>query len=412
MMTWLKNLLRKLQNKHRLRKYFRAAKKGRISAHWYGKLVGFKYTRETVYSSDWDEITLNARGIVFDSETGEIVARPFDKFFNYGELINNETGELTDLAKKVMKYQKKIDIRKILKSIRFLTMEKVDGSLGIVFWNPYLKHWQLKTGGSFDSDQAIWGQRWFDQHIGGPHAATLNPKKTYLFEIVSDEDFHPISYDFEGLVLLAVIDNETGAEEHIIGLSAYANTWQIKMAEIYEYDNFNDARNTATKLPSSQEGYVVTFPEHGFKVKVKSDEWCQLAKIFECLSEWNIWVAYDCEKDFFHAHVDKTNGYKPVDDEVLYIPEEFPDLRAYAESVRTQVKERTEEVLAEARETMKACKDQRSRYEYALEHYKSDIGAIMQAIKCINRNITNYASVKRAVHKKLEPSNVQRTIEE
>ena len=61
---------------------------------------------------------------------------------------------------------------------------------------------------------------------------------------------------------------------------------------------------------------------------------------------------------------------------------------------------------------MKACEDQRSRYEYALEHYKSDIGAIMQAIKCINRNITNYASVKRAVHKKLEPSNVQRTIEE
>ena len=39
MMTWLTNLLRKLRNKHRLRKYLKAAKKGRISAHWYGKLV-------------------------------------------------------------------------------------------------------------------------------------------------------------------------------------------------------------------------------------------------------------------------------------------------------------------------------------------------------------------------------------
>jgi len=405
----LKNLLRKIQKKYKLRKYLKAAEKGRITAHWYGKLVGFKYTRETVYASDWDEITLTSRGIVFDSETGEIVARPFDKFFNYGELIDSETGELTELAKKVMKYQKKIDIRKILKSIRFHTMEKVDGSLGIVFWNPYLKHWQLKTGGSFDSDQAIWGQRWFDQHI---KKELLNPKKTYLFEIVYNEDFHPIRYDFEGLVLLAVIDNETGEEEHITGLRVYANAWGIKMAEIYEFDTFNEARNIATKLPSNQEGYVITFPEHGFKVKVKSDEWCQLAKMLECLSEWNIWVAYDCEKDFFHANVDKTKGYKPIDDEVLYIPEEFPELREYAESVRKRVAELTEVVVSEARETMKAVEDQRSRYEYATAHYKSDVGAIMQAIKCISRNDKSFVSVKRAVHKKLEPSNVQRTIEE
>lgn len=405
----LKNLLRKIQKKHKLRKYLKAAEKGRITAHWYGKLVGFKYTRETVYTSDWDEITLTSRGIVFDSETGEIVARPFDKFFNYGELIDSETGELTELAKKVMKYQKKIDIQKILKSIRFHTMEKVDGSLGIVFWNPYLKHWQLKTGGSFDSDQAIWGQRWFDQHI---KKEILNPKKTYLFEIVYDEDFHPIRYDFEGLVLLAVIDNETGEEEHITGLRVYANAWGIKMAEIYEFDTFNEARNIATKLPSNQEGYVITFPEHGFKVKVKSDEWCQLAKMLECLSEWNIWVAYDCEKDFFHANVDKTKGYKPIDDEVLYIPEEFPELREYAESVRKRVAELTEVVVSEARETMKAVEDQRSRYEYATAHYKSDVGAIMLAIKCISRNDKSFVSVKRAVHKKLEPSNVQRTIEE
>ena len=405
----LKNLLRKIQKKYKLRKYLKAAEKGRITAHWYGKLVGFKYTRETVYTSDWDEITLTSRGIVFDSETGEIVARPFDKFFNYGELIDSETGELTELAKKVMKYQKKIDIRKILKSIRFHTMEKVDGSLGIVFWNPYLKHWQLKTGGSFDSDQAIWGQRWFDQHI---KKELLNSKKTYLFEIVYNEDFHPIRYDFEGLVLLAVIDNETGEEEHITGLRVYANAWGIKMAEIYEFDTFNEARNIATKLPSNQEGYVITFPEHSFKIKVKSDEWCQLAKMLECLSEWNIWVAYDCEKDFFHANVDKTKGYKPIDDEVLYIPEEFPELREYAESVRKRVAELTEVVVSEARETMKAVEDQRSRYEYATAHYKSDVGAIMQAIKCISRNDKSFVSVKRAVHKKLEPSNVQRTIEE
>ena len=68
----------------------KAEELGRVSAHRQGNLVGFKYTNGTIYSQDWDVVTLNARGIVFDSQTGNVIARPFKKFFNYNEFFDTE----------------------------------------------------------------------------------------------------------------------------------------------------------------------------------------------------------------------------------------------------------------------------------------------------------------------------------
>ena len=63
-------------------------KEGWLTMHRHpnGVLCGFKYSLSTVYEGHWDEVTLQCRGIVFNSTTGEIVAHPFDKFFNYQEI--------------------------------------------------------------------------------------------------------------------------------------------------------------------------------------------------------------------------------------------------------------------------------------------------------------------------------------
>ena len=60
-----------------------AEKEGRVTAHRQNGLVGFKYSMNTIYTGDWDDVTLNARGIVFNEKTGLVVDRPFKKFFNY-----------------------------------------------------------------------------------------------------------------------------------------------------------------------------------------------------------------------------------------------------------------------------------------------------------------------------------------
>jgi RNA ligase len=48
-------------------------------------LTIWNYSESVQYEKKWDEITLSCRGLVTDND-GNVVARPFSKFFNYEEL--------------------------------------------------------------------------------------------------------------------------------------------------------------------------------------------------------------------------------------------------------------------------------------------------------------------------------------
>jgi RNA ligase len=372
-----------------LKEFLEAEKHKRISAHRKNGLVGFKYTNETIYSQDWDLVTLNARGIVFDEQTGDVVAWPFKKFFNYQEFFDEEGNHshLYDILPEEWRPN-------ISGPARY--MEKVDGSLGIVFY--YNGKWIVKTGGSFDSDQAIWAQNWFDKNIDTLY---LIQNRTYLFEIISNTDQHPIHYDFEGLVLLSVISNRNGEEYSLDVIKQTAELLKVRMVEIYDFDNFDKAVEWAKELPKTKEGLVITF-DNGFKTKAKSDDWCQLAKMFEGLNKWNIWVSYDCEKDFFHAHVDKHNGYKPIDNEVLFIPEELPEIRAYAENLRESIKTNANLIVEYAREAQQRTSERRSQYEWATTHHPQELAGIMKALNYLDGKC-KFTQVLQVAHKMLQP---------
>jgi len=117
-------------------------------------LTIWNYSPKVQYEKLWDEITMQCRGLVTDSK-GQIVARPFKKFFNYEqhkpEDIPNEDYEV---------------------------YEKMDGSLGILF--NYQDEWIMATRGSFTSPQAIKGK----ELLGKYPLDKLNKNNTYLFEII------------------------------------------------------------------------------------------------------------------------------------------------------------------------------------------------------------------------------------
>ena len=45
----------------------------------------YNYSRTTQYDGNWDRYTLACRGLVLDNE-GNVIAKPFPKFFNYEEI--------------------------------------------------------------------------------------------------------------------------------------------------------------------------------------------------------------------------------------------------------------------------------------------------------------------------------------
>ena len=146
---------------------------------------------------------------------------------------------------------------------------------------------------------------------------------------------------------------------------------------------------------------VITF-DNGFKCKAKSDEWCKLAKMFEGLNKWDVWVAYDIEGDYFHAHVDKHNGYKPIDDEVLFIPEELPDIREYAESIRTRVAEMTTEAIDIAKTAQAYSSERKFQFQYVNTNYPKTVGLVMKALDYLAGK-TKYNQVKQVAHKLIQP---------
>lgn len=107
----------------------------------------------------WDEYTISARGLVVDKE-GNILARPFQKFFNFEEHDPSE-----------------IDM-----SLEYEIFEKVDGSLIILFYYEPHMQWIVASRGSFISEQALEAQKMLNAKLN--ILDKLNKNFTYLFEII------------------------------------------------------------------------------------------------------------------------------------------------------------------------------------------------------------------------------------
>ena len=146
-------------------------------------LTIWNYTPRVQYDRLWDDITIQCRGLVTNSK-GDIIARPFKKFFNYEE-------------------HKPEDIP----NEEYVVYEKLDGSLGILF--NYQGEWILATRGSFTSPQAIKGKEILNNH----DISALRKDNTYLFEIIYPENRIVVDYgDEEKLVVIGGIHTETGEE--------------------------------------------------------------------------------------------------------------------------------------------------------------------------------------------------------
>jgi RNA ligase len=215
-------------------------------------LTIWNYTEKVQYEGLWDEITLMCRGLVTNSK-GEIVARPFKKFFNMEEGKHTPTSE-------------------------FEVYEKMDGSLGIFFY--YNGEPVFATRGSFTSDQAIKGREILNKYNWkqGTYEGY-----TYLFEIIYPENRIVVDYNgLEELVVLGVVETATGKE---CNYNEMANEGFVL---VKKYDGIKDYSTLKSMIANDAEGYVVRF-SNGERMKIKGEEYLRLHKIMTNVSTTAIW---------------------------------------------------------------------------------------------------------------------------
>ena len=292
-------------------------------------LTIWNYSPRVQYEKLWDDITIQCRGLVTNTK-GEIVARPFKKFFNYEEHKPED-----------------------LPNENFEVYEKMDGSLGILFYyeeeltderryniwfnnnyetgmerffdpnnlpdfdNTYYDptpktkgEWILATRGSFTSPQAIKGRELLEKYDYN----RLAKDYTYLFEIIYPENRIVCNYDFEDLILLGMIHTKTGDEVNIhndnnedIRLKNLIKNLNINVVTLYKtwgegYDLLKE------EISNDKEGYVIRF-KNGFRMKIKGDEYIRLHRILTNISNRDIW--------------EYLKDNKPFDELLEKVPDEF-----------------------------------------------------------------------------------------
>ena len=218
-------------------------------------LTIWNYTPRVQYGKLWDNITLQCRGLVTDWKQNTIT-RPFPKFFNYEELTEEQ-----------------------IPNEPFEVFEKVDGSLGIIFWYGGKLH--FATRGSFTSEQAIRGKKMLLEKY---NIESLGPEFTTLVEIIYPENRIVVDYgQEEKLVLLGMKSLYTDIEVPYDELPK-----DTGMEIVKRYDGINDFVNIKNLISNDKEGFVIRF-KNGFRMKIKGDEYIRLHKIVTNISNRDIW---------------------------------------------------------------------------------------------------------------------------
>jgi RNA ligase len=285
-------------------------------------LTIWNYTQKVQYEKLWDEVTLQCRGLVTNSK-GEIVARPFKKFFNLEEIDSLPSGD-------------------------FKVYEKLDGSLGILFYyetelsderryniwfnnnyetgmerffdpnnlpdydNPYYEptpkkegEWILASRGSFISEQSVRGTEILKKYNLSP----LSHEYTYLFEIIYPSNRIVVDYgEDEKLILLGIVHNMIDDFELPLDSTTFIEETGFEIVKEYNLgDNIHLLKNT---ISNDNEGYVLKFNNRPIqRIKIKGDEYVRLHRIITNISNRDIW--------------EYLKEGKPLDELLEKVPDEF-----------------------------------------------------------------------------------------
>jgi len=216
----------------------------------FANLWQYTYDQIESNSTKFHPLVRSSRGIILDVEGKQIVAYPFDRFFNYGEDPN------CNFDFSAMRVQ-----------------EKLDGSLIIFYW---YNGWQVATKGSPDASGSVGDNpftfaelAWKVMKSQHPNYETLlNKRFTYMFELCSKyNQIVTNQSDNEGtLTLIGIRCKETWNE---ISVRDFIPTgW--KVVQEFLLSTIDEVLEASKKLNASQtEGFVLV-DENFNRIKVKS----------------------------------------------------------------------------------------------------------------------------------------------
>jgi RNA ligase len=288
------------------------------------------YSNRCTFENHWSLEACICRGLIVD-DAGVIVSRPPSKFFNLNQrgphIFRNNQGEL-EVQDETFTPEFLLGQAKMWRSPITIT-RKLDGWAGIS-WH-YEGIYGVASRGSFDSPGAQYATEKVQKFVKYRAFADFLPEDTTLFfEIISKITKVVVPYNFEGLVLIAAIANETGEELEYPELEAFHK-------QLNSYAKDRDWCRLVPKFDMSveecmadkdmtEEGYVAAVYRPHFppvRAKVKLAEYCRIHRIVTGVTPQKIWQEMHNPMSPWLDHNSKLNHNTG---EVLYdlsVPRDF-----------------------------------------------------------------------------------------
>lgn len=240
----------------------------RAQEHPTEPLVIYNYTAKTQFERAWNDVTRRCRGLIVNYETGRVVARPFEKFFNYDELAPDTLDADANVT----------------------VTDKADGSLGILYPVPS-GGWAVATRGSFTSEQAVQATKMLRVRYADWLPPAVERGITVLFEIIYPANRVVLDYgDRRELRLIDAlwIDRgwPLGSDPEVVTRAigwtgprvAHLGTVKLKTAL---------AQLVAPRV--NAEGVVLRFLDTDRRIKLKQADYVALHRVLTRTSARTIW---------------------------------------------------------------------------------------------------------------------------
>lgn len=234
-------------------------------------LIQFSYDQIESSKIKDNPLVRECRGLVLDNTNNSwrIVARPFDRFFNWGENVDEEIFDWSE----------------------FVAQEKIDGSM-MILYNCSGTQWKVSTKGSIDANGTVGDNPftfqslfWKTFHNSNYSLWDLDPRNTYIFELTSKWNRVVTSQENnEGtLTLIGVRDRETGQE---FPVELYRDYFQV--VRTFPMNSIEEVLSAAKELsPDKQEGFVLVDKNFN-RIKVKSEKYVMIHHVKDTLNSVKI----------------------------------------------------------------------------------------------------------------------------
>ena len=283
-----------------------------VQINQYGDLVLVRYGLHEMGKGMWEDENSplrEARSLVFNLRTEEMVLTPFRKFFNLNEVWETST----EVVEVKIKYCKVFEVS-----------EKMDGSMQSYRWyNGEIVgsgSMALDPKNSFRLEEGL-------EMLTENHKRMLEdfPTVTFIFEYISEKDKHVVPYDYskkKGLYLIgarSVIDGEEYTYNVIKDLSS---CYGIPCCKTYQYNTLSEVLEHLNKMTVRDgEGFVLNID--GFKLKLKCEDYLQLHRLDDKLSSPNVIIQAYAEGTIDDLYANMTPLMKEKNKDVMDTIEKF-----------------------------------------------------------------------------------------